>query len=195
MGSLGRQETLRTTQRMGCNQSRQVMRAPRDIFQLADTVNTNTDSNRDEVTEQTITDSAWIRSFLQTPKMRDSRERTELLYFLVYTSILAALEETDKERTRVVLEFIRARFFTDSQFYQANIALADIHNVINDIFSFYYEGSQQQSSQVDSIRSKLVLLREDQVIRSSLEPVYGEFLNRKNLHPSMFLEQCILSLL
>ena len=62
-------------------------------------------------------------------------------------------------------------------------------------FSFYYEGSQQQQSQVDSIRSKLLLLREDQVIRSSLEPVYGEFLKRKNLHPSMFLEQCILSLL
>ena len=110
------------------------MRAPRDIFQLADTVNTNSDSDsgRGEVREQT--DSVWIRSFLQTPKMRGSRERTELLYFLVYTSILAAVEKTDKERTRVVLESIRARYFTDSQFYQANIAVADIHNVINDIF-------------------------------------------------------------
>ena len=109
------------------------MRAPRDIFQLADTVNTDSDP-RDGLTEQTMTDSVWIRSFLQTPKMRDSRERTELLYFLVYTSILAAVEKTDQEKTRVVLEFIRARFFTDSQFYQADIALADIHNVVNDIF-------------------------------------------------------------
>ena len=110
----------------------QVMRAPRDIFQLAD--NVNTDNDPDQLTEQTMTDSAWIRSFLQTPKMRNSRERTELLYFLVYTSILSAVEKTDQERTRVVLEFIRARFFTDSQFYQANIALADIHNGIKDIF-------------------------------------------------------------
>ena len=94
--------------------------------------NTDSDSGRDEVTEQT--DSVWIRSFLQTPKMRDSRERTELFHFLVYTSILATVEKTDQERTRVVLECIRARYFTDSQFYQANIALADIHNVINDIF-------------------------------------------------------------
>ena len=62
-------------------------------------------------------------------------------------------------------------------------------------FSFYYEGSKHQPTQVDSIRSKILLLREDQVIRSSLEPVYGEFLKRKNLHPSLFLEQCILSLL
>ena len=112
------------------------MRAPRDIFQLADTVNTstNTVTDREELTEQTMTDSVWIRSFLQTPKMRDSRERTELLYFLVFTSRLAAVEKTDQERTRVVLEQIRARYFTDSQFYQANIAVADIHNVINDIF-------------------------------------------------------------
>ena len=66
--------------------------------------------------------------------MRDSRERTELFYFLVYTSILATVEKTDKERTRDVLEYIRARYFTDSQFYQANIAVADIHNVVNDIF-------------------------------------------------------------
>ena len=106
------------------------MRAPRDIFQLADTV--NTDNDPDQLTEQTMTDSAWIRSFLQTPKMRESRERTELFYFLVYTSILATVEKTDKER--VVLEWIRARYFTDSQFYQANIAVADISNDVNDIF-------------------------------------------------------------
>lgn len=112
----------------------QVMRAPRDIFQLADTVRTDSGRDREELTEQTMTESVWIRSFLQTPKMRDSRERTELLYFLVFTSVLAAVEKTDKERTIVLLESIRARFFTDSQFYQANIALADIHNVINDIF-------------------------------------------------------------
>ena len=108
----------------------QVMRAPRDIFQLADTV--NTDNDPDQLTEQTMTDSAWIRSFLQTPKMRESRERTELFYFLVYTSILAKVEKTDKER--VVLEWIRARYFTDSQFYQVNIAVADTSNVVNDIF-------------------------------------------------------------
>ena len=117
----------------------QVMRAPRDIFQLADTVNTDSD-RRDQLTEQTMTDSVWIRSFLQIPKMRDSRERTELFYFLVYTSILATVEKTDKERTRDVLEYIRARYFTDSQFYQANIAVADIHNVVNDIFRWANEG-------------------------------------------------------
>ena len=110
------------------------MRAPRDIFQLADTVKTDSGRDRDELTEQTMTESVWIRSFLQSQKMRNSRERTELLYFLAYTSVLAAVENTDRERTRVLLENIRARFFTDSQFYQANIALADIHNVINDIF-------------------------------------------------------------
>lgn len=60
-------------------------------------------------------------------------------------------------------------------------------------FSFYYEGQQQQS-EFNSIKSKLLLLRQDQVVRG-LEPVYGEFLKNKKYHPSEFLEQCILSLL
>ena len=56
-------------------------------------------------------------------------------------------------------------------------------------FSFYYEGQQQQS-EFNSIKSKLLLLRQDQVVRG-LEPVYGEFLKNKKYHPSEFLEQCV----
>jgi len=174
---------------MGGNSSKQAMKAPRDIFALAETVK----ADCHELTEETINSSVWIRSFLQTPKMRNSRERTELLHFLIFTTILQKAPESDIEGTRKLLECIRSRYFCDSQFYQPDIALADIHNVIKDIFSFYYEGQQQQS-EFNSIKSKLLLLRQDQVVRG-LEPVYGEFLKNKKYHPSEFLEQCILSLL
>ena len=106
------------------------MKAPRDVFQLAETVTVDSD----QLTEQTINKSEWIRSFLQSPKMRSSPERTEIFYFLVFTTILQTNTDWDKERTRYLLECIRMRYFSDSKFYQARIALADIHNVVNDIF-------------------------------------------------------------
>ena len=108
------------------------MRAPRDIFSLAETVNLESA----QLTEETLSKSLWAGSFLQTPKMRSSRERTELFYFLVLTTIIQNSPESDSERTRYLLESVRERFFSDSQFYQPDIALADIHNVIKDIFRY-----------------------------------------------------------
>merc|ERR1712241_472494 len=87
--------------------------------------------------------------------MRSSRERTELFYFLVLTTIIHNSPDSDSERTRYLLESVRERFFSDSQFYQPDTALADIHNVIKDIFSFYYEGQRGQS-ELNSIKSKLL---------------------------------------
>ena len=78
----------------------------------------------------------------------------------------------------------------------------------------------QMSSQTTSLRQKLISLRQDevgdlleifhkipiksfinrqktnaQVVRSSLEPVYGVFLKAGHEHPGNILQQCILSLL
>ena len=90
---------------------------------------------------------------------------------------------------------------------------------------YYVEESDslmsQMSSQTTSLRQKLISLRQDevensskipilhripiilaeiklqhsQVVRSSLEPVYGVFLKAGNEHPGNILQQCILSLL
>ena len=110
----------------------QVMRAPRDIFSLAETVKMDSA----QLTEETLSKSLWAGSFLQTPAMRTSGERRELFYFLVLTTIIHKSPDSDSERTRDLLESVRERFFSDSQFYQPDIALADIHNVIKDIFRY-----------------------------------------------------------
>ena len=59
---------------------------------------------------------------------------------------------------------------------------------------FYVQGFEKDLH-IAELKQKLLALRQDETVRSALEPVYGEFLKRPSLHPSTVLQQCILSLL
>ena len=106
------------------------MQPPRDVFELAEAVEVRDDAEM----EQSVRRAMWISAFLAAPKMKCSPERTELFYFLVYCSALSKVPESDLTRTKKILENIRIRFFSDSEFWRPSISLSDIHNVVDVIF-------------------------------------------------------------
>ena len=106
------------------------MQPPRDVFELAEAVEVRDDAEM----EQSVRRVMWISAFLAAPKMKCSPERTELFYFLVYCSALSKVPESDLTRTKKILENIRIRFFSDSEFWRPSISLSDIHNVVDVIF-------------------------------------------------------------
>ena len=106
------------------------MLPPRDVFELAESVELRDDAEM----EQSVRRAMWITAFLASPKMKCSPERTELFYFLVYCSTLSKVPESDLTRTKKILENIRIRFFSDSEFWRPRISLSDIHNVVDVIF-------------------------------------------------------------
>ena len=45
-------------------------------------------------------------------------------------------QDSEKEKLTNLLEAIRSRFFSDGDMYKADIALKDIHNVVDKIFKY-----------------------------------------------------------
>lgn len=170
------------------------MLTPRDIYELAETVDLAEGLELDECVHR----STWAQTFLKTPKMLDpigGPDRRELFFYVICCSALSRTPHTEKENTKKILILMRDRFFADSEFWQANIAFMDIHNLQDDIFRLFYVQGFEKEVNTTTLRSKLLALRQDETIRSTLEPVYGEFLKRPSLHPSSVIQQCILSLL
>jgi len=176
----------------------QEMIAPRDIYELADTIEAELLAQEGADLEQVTLRSPWVAAFLRSPRIVE--ERKELFLYVVICSALLRIPPTEKEKSQRLIEMARLRFFSDSEFWQCAIAFADIHNTLDEIFRLYYVEENdslmsQMSSQTTSLRQKLISLRQDEVVRSSLEPVYGVFLKAGNEHPGNILQQCILSLL
>ena len=104
--------------------------APRDVFELVDIV-----APEDDVqVEQIVKKSMWTNAFLESPKLKCSRQKIEIFYFLVYLSQLNKIPENDIDRTKHILERIKVRYFSDSEYWQPSIAFRDIHNVVEHIF-------------------------------------------------------------
>jgi len=170
------------------------MLTPRDIFELADTVELAEGLELDECVHR----SPWAQTFLKAPKMLDpigGPDRRELFFYVICCSALNRTQTIEKEKTKKILMIMRDRFFADSEFWQASVSFMDIHNLQDDIFRLFYVQGFEKEVHMSSLRQKLLALRQDETVRSALEPVYGEFLKRPNLHPSNVLQQCILSLL
>jgi len=180
------------------------MIAPRNIYDLADTVEAEQLAQEGANLEQVTSRSPWVAAYLRSPRMDDStdagKKRKELFLYVVICSALLRIPQTESEKSQRLIEMARQRFFLDSEFWQCTVSFTDIHNTLDEIFRLYYpeENGSQMSSQTTSLRQKLISLRQDQVVRDSLEPVYSVFLNAKNEHPGKILQQCkqcILSLL
>lgn len=177
------------------------MLTPRDIYDLADTVDTEILARDGAELDLVSLRSPWISAFLRSPRMVE--ERRELFLFVVLCQALINTPPTERDATGRLLELARTRFFSDSEFWQCSVAFADIHNDLDEIFRLFYiekanerEGLvSQMNGQTTSLRQKLIALRQDEVVRSSLEPVYGVFLKQRELHPSSVLQQCLLSIL
>jgi len=162
------------------------MVAPRDIFDLADTVELAEGLDL----ERCVHLSPWALSFLKTPKMMDpfgGPERRELFFYLICCSALRRTLTKQKEKTGKILLLMRDRFFADSEFWQASISFMDIHSVQDDIFRLFYVQGFDKEVHMSNLRSKVLVLRQDETVRSALEPVYGEFLKSPDLHPSHVL--------
>ena len=111
------------------------MLTPRDIFELADTVELAEGLDLDECVHR----SPWAQTFLKTPKMLDpigGPDRRELFFYVICCSALIRTPTNEKENTRKILILMRDRFFADSEFWQASISFMDIHNVQDDIFRY-----------------------------------------------------------
>ena len=109
------------------------MTPPRDVFELTETINKEKDrceSNFDM--EKMIKQYSWINAFLESPKMKYSQERTELFYFIIHLSLLE--KSDDNKLIKAIMEMIRVRYFSDSDYWQPSVALSDIHNVVPQIF-------------------------------------------------------------
>ena len=107
------------------------MQIPRDIYELADSV-----ESLDDIDEAVKT-SAWARAFLLSPPFLDpvgGPDRRELFFFLVSCSLIIKLKEKETDKLLKLLELVRQRFFSDDQLWKANIALKDIRNVQDEIF-------------------------------------------------------------
>jgi len=170
------------------------MVTPRDIFELADSVELVEGLELDECVHR----SPWAQTFLKAPKMLDpigGPDRRELFFYVICCSALSRTPTSEKEKTRKLLTVMRERFFADSEFWQASVAFMDIHNVQDDIFRLFHVQGFEKDLHIAELKQKLLALRQDETVRSALEPVYGEFLKRPSLHPSTVLQQCILSLL
>jgi len=166
------------------------MQIPRDIYELADSV-----ESLDDIDEAVKT-SAWARAFLLSPPFLDpvgGPDRRELFFFLVSCSLIIKLKEKETDKLLKLLELVRQRFFSDDQLWKANIALKDIRNVQDEIFRIYYIDGIVKN--LTLLKTHILSLRQDKAIRSSLEPVYGDFLKNPRLHPANVFQQCILSLL
>jgi len=185
------------------------MIAPRNIYDLADTVEAEQLAQEGANLEQVTSRSPWVAAYLRTKRMDDStdagKKRKELFLYVVICSALLRIPQTESEKSQRLIEMARQRFFLDSEFWQCTVSFTDIHNNLDEIFRLYYveeNGSQMlrmlTNVETTSLRQKLISLRQDQVVRDSLEPVYSVFLNAKNEHPGKILQQCkqcILSLL
>ena len=110
------------------------MQMPRDIYELADTIDCVEESPD---IEESMKRSAWARAFLLSPQLLDpvgGPDRRELFFFLVSCSLLTKVKEKETDKQLELLELIRQRFFSDDQLWKANIALKDIRNVQDEIF-------------------------------------------------------------
>ena len=111
------------------------MVTPRDIFELADSVELVEGLELDECVHR----SPWAQTFLKAPKMLDpigGPDRRELFFYVICCSALSRTPTSEKEKTRKLLTLMRERFFADSEFWQASVAFMDIHNVQDDIFRY-----------------------------------------------------------
>ena len=111
------------------------MVTPRDIFELADSVELVEGLELDECVHR----SPWAQTFLKAPKMLDpigGPDRRELFFYVICCSALSRTPTSEKEKTRKLLTLMKERFFADSEFWQASVAFMDIHNVQDDIFRY-----------------------------------------------------------
>ena len=108
-----------------------------------------------------------------------------LYYLPIFHCSLHRIPPTEKEKNERLLEMARKRFFSDNEFWQCAIAFADVHNTLDEIFRYvlldtslvlfltigsrlYYAEEKnslmsQMSSQITSLRQKLISLRQDEV--------------------------------
>ena len=105
------------------------MQTPRTVDQLADMV-TNIDG---ENIEESVRQTPWPNSFLQTAQMKDP-DRREIFYFLVYCSVLLRIPLEQTQDMRTILTEMKSRFFADTEFWQPSIKFTDPHNVVDDVF-------------------------------------------------------------
>ena len=105
------------------------MQTPRTVDQLADMV-TNIDG---ENIEESVRQTPWPNSFLQTAQMKDP-DRREIFYFLVYCSVLLRIPLEQTQDMRTILTEMKSRFFADPEFWHPSIKFTDPHNVVDDVF-------------------------------------------------------------
>lgn len=165
------------------------MLTPRTVDQLVDAVNIIDGENVEESVRQDL----WAHCFLQIAPMKDP-DRKEIFYFLVYCSVLLRIPIEQQQNLKNILTEMGLRFFADNAFWQPSIKFTDIHNVVDEIFRLYEKGITKKQD-IMTLRAKMVMLCEDESVRSGLDPVFGDFIKRPSLHPTSVLQQCLLSLL
>ena len=120
------------------------MLTPRDIYELADTVELVEGLDIEDCVHR----APWVQAFLKTPKMLDplgGPDRRELFFYVICCSLLNRISPTsEKERTKRILLLMRDRFFADSDFWQATVSFMDIHNVQDEIFRLVEKYFQHQ---------------------------------------------------
>jgi len=165
------------------------MLTPHTVDQLVDAITIVDGENVEESVRQDL----WAHSFLQIAQMKDP-DRREIFCFLVYCSFLLRIPIEQQQNIKNILTEMGLRFFADNEFWQPSIKFTDIHNVVDDIFRLFEKGMTKKQD-IMTLRAKMVMLSEDESVQSGLDPVFGDFIKRPNLHPTSVLQQCILSLL
>ncbi|XP_023328512.1 uncharacterized protein LOC111701454 [Eurytemora carolleeae] len=141
--------------------------------------------------------SSWTRSFYHSKLLKEKSA-----IFLFYLACTGLEKGRGAELELNLLLDLQNLVFSDQEFYQTSIFFRDKNNKIDEIFRLY--GSGLESPDVRSSlerpdgRSSLVRsildLKQDEAIRSALNPAFILFIKSSHLHPSS-LQHCILSLL
>lgn len=141
------------------------------------------------------TAAPWARAFLATPRMQEAGRGELFLYMVCCSGLSRAAAGGQLERR--LLEEMRALFFSDSEYWQPSIPLRDIHNHVDEIFRLYHQSDLEADNVRKALRGRLLALRQDEAIRSGLEPAFAEFVKNRSFHPSQshVMQQCIMSLL
>jgi len=177
--------------------SRKKMLTPRTPEELAATV----DLDADLTVEESIQQSPWAQAF--NSRLPDEEMR-QLFVFLV---LCIALQSKEKEKQEKALNELHDRVFMNSQTWISSISFRDTDNVVEDIFKLYESigdkenkpiGLQTQvlvKSDLLTLQTKIVSLKQDRTLRNELEPVFRDFIKTSHLHPGSVVQQCLLSLL
>jgi len=172
--------------------SRRKMQTPRSLEELCQTAVWKTVDGEWSGLEEVALKSAWIRSFLNSPRVsgEDMTIRDIFFFYLATTGLQRSL---DSETEVWLLQDIQNIFFSDTDFHIPAIHFTDIHNTVPKIYRLFTLDLKEKEVRV-KLKKCLGDLKQDKAVSSGLTPAFSEFIRSRHLHPSS-LQQCILSIL